>query len=139
MGYSSKKYGKKSEERPWKVHPIWRGIGCFLVILVPIMAWAGAELFMQSNTWVPLPAVLYQPVLIPMTGIDIIDSISSAINSILSGFGVTYGIIFFTFVFIFLGYGILSILYAFMYRIIGPPRYSPLDARPVPAPKRLKY
>jgi hypothetical protein len=138
MGYSASKYSKKKEDRPWKVHPIWRGIGCFLMILVPIMAWAGAELFMETNTWLPLPAVLYQAVLIPMSGIAIIDSISSAINSILAGLGVTWGIIFFTFVFIFLGYGILSILYAFMYRVVGPPRYSPFDAKPIEAPKRRK-
>jgi hypothetical protein len=52
---------------------------------------------------------------------------------------VTYGKIFFTFVFLFLGYGVLSILYSIMYRIVGPPRYSELDARPMPAPKRRRY
>jgi hypothetical protein len=24
---------------PWRVHPIWRGIGCLLLILVPIIAY----------------------------------------------------------------------------------------------------
>jgi hypothetical protein len=139
MGHSSRKYARKNEERPWKVHPIWRGIGCFMAIIMPLMAWAGAELFLQTNTWVPLPPELSQRVLIPLSKQGTIDAVSSSINSFLSGLEVTYGKIFFTFVFLFLGYGVLSILYSIMYRIVGPPRYSELDARPMPAPKRRRY
>jgi len=139
MGYSSRKYGKKSEERPWKVHPIWRGIGCFMAIIMPLMAWAGAEIFLKTNTFITLPPELYRRVLIPLSEQGTIDSVSLAINNILSGLGVTYGKIFFTVVFLFLGYGILSILYSIMYRVAGPPRYGKFDARPMPAPKRRRF
>lgn len=139
MGFSSKKYGGKSEERPWKVHPIWRGIGCFMAIIMPLMAWAGAELFIQTNTLVPLPPELYRPVLITTTNMDTVDTVTKSLNSFLSGMGVTYGKIFFTLVFLFLGYGVLSILYSIMYRVVGPPRYSQFDSRPMPAPKKRKY
>lgn len=138
MGYSSQKYGKKGQERPWKVHPIWRGIGCFMAIIMPLMAWAGADLFLQTNTFVPLPAELFRTVLLPRSNPGMIDSVVRSINSIMSGMGVTYGQLFFTFVFLFLGYGLLSILYSIMYRIAGPPRYGQFDARPIRAPKRRR-
>lgn len=139
MGFSSKKYGGKAEERPWKVHPIWRGIGCFMAIIMPLMAWAGAELFIQTNTLVPLPPELYKPVLISYTKVDTIDMLLKSLNSLLSGMGVTYGKIFFTLVFLFLGYGVLSILYSIMYKVVGPPRYSQFDSRPMPPPKKRRY
>lgn len=28
---------------PWRVHPIWRGIGCMLLIVIPIIAFGLAE------------------------------------------------------------------------------------------------
>lgn len=28
---------------PWRVHPIWRGIGCFLMILIPVISYGLAE------------------------------------------------------------------------------------------------
>jgi hypothetical protein len=31
---------------PWTVHPIWRGIGCLLLILLPIIAFGLAELLL---------------------------------------------------------------------------------------------
>jgi hypothetical protein len=31
---------------PWTVHPIWRGIGCLLMILLPIIAYGLAELLL---------------------------------------------------------------------------------------------
>lgn len=138
MGFASRKYSKKVEDRPWKVHPVWRGIGCLLIILLPIMAWAGAVLFLQMNTILKLPPELYQKVLIPLSKQGTIDAASIAINRYLSSGGVTWGTIFFFFVFLFLGFGVLSIIYAFLYRLVGPPRYSQFDARPIAAPKRRR-
>jgi hypothetical protein len=138
MGYSSRKYGKQAEERPWKVHPVWRGIGCFMAIIMPIMAWAGADLFLQTNNFVPLPPELYRQVSLPATNAGTVDALTRAINGFLVDMGVTWGMIFFTLVFLFLGYGVLSILYSLMYRVAGPPRYGEFDSRPMPAPKRRR-
>ena len=35
MGFSSQKYRKERQERPWVIHPVWRGIGCALILLNP--------------------------------------------------------------------------------------------------------
>lgn len=32
---------------PWRVHPIWRGIGCLLLILVPVIAFGLAEMLLD--------------------------------------------------------------------------------------------
>jgi hypothetical protein len=130
MGYSSKKYHSQREGRPWKVHPVWRGIGCALCILIPIMSWYGSVLFMQNNRWVPLPADLTKPILIPYTKQAQVDQYIGVINNALGGSGINYGYLFFTVVIMFLGFGLLSIIYGAMYRVAGPPRYGPFDAPP---------
>ena len=43
MGKYSK-YQRPSIKRLREVHPIWRGIGCILIVLVPLMAYALATL-----------------------------------------------------------------------------------------------
>ena len=51
MGYSIEKIREEAgKRRPWKVHPVWRGIGCFMAILIPIMAWAGAIVMISTMT-----------------------------------------------------------------------------------------
>lgn len=32
---------------PWRVHPIWRGIGCLLLILIPIISYGLAEVLLE--------------------------------------------------------------------------------------------
>jgi hypothetical protein len=131
MGFSVKKYQKQREERPWKVHPVWRGIGCALMILVPIMSWYGSIIFLQNNSWIPLPESLTKPILIPYTKQVLVDQYIGLINGALSGSGITYGHLFFTVAIMFFGFGLLSIIYGMMYRVAGPPRYGPFDVPPI--------
>jgi ABC-type Fe3+ transport system permease subunit len=105
------------KERPWEVHPIWRGLGCLLIILIPIMAYAGAVVIVRANfvnRWVALPTELTRYFVIPYLGVT-----------------VYYAVIAVTLLLLFLGYGILVLVYAFMYRLVGPSRYGPLDSPPI--------
>lgn len=138
MGYAGRKYKKQEEERPWNVHPIWRGIGCIFIILMPIIAWAAADLFMQTNQTFNLPPLLYQQVSIPLANWQPINVVISAIDELLSKMHLTYGIILFTLLFLIIGYGLLSIIYGIIYRLVGPPRYSKVDARPITIRRRRK-
>ncbi len=136
MGFSTTRMGGR-DERPWKIHPVWRGIGCVLIIMIPILSYAGAVMVMKSNPWIHLfPSSLFRPVVIRYVNVSLIDSVIGAINTILAGFGLIYGHVFFLLVFIFIGFGVLSILYGFLYRAMGPPRYSRLDAPPIKKQKR---
>ena len=97
------------------VHPVWRGIGCFLLILLPIIAFAGAKILVKANTrqrWVQIPAELGESFVVPVIGRVFFADIAVAVILIVIGFAV------------------ITVAYSIIYRIIGIPRYGPLDSPP---------
>jgi hypothetical protein len=130
MGYSSYKHRREKEQRPWKINPVWRGIGCVLLLLVPVMAWYGTSLFMQRNEKIVLPWELTRVVTIPYTHITAIDKLIVGINQYFDAKGFVFGQIFFTVILSIIGFGLMSAIYAIMYSIAGPPRYGPFDVPP---------
>ena len=105
-------------ETPWKIHPIWRGIGCLLILIIPIMAIAGAILVVQENArrrWVPIPAELSQSIDLPLFG---------TVDSFLA-------VIIVALLLALIGFGAVTIIYSIVYSLIGPPRYGPQDAPPI--------
>jgi hypothetical protein len=116
------KYGQYSrrppqKQRPWEIHPVWRGIGCLLMVLIPVISYAGAVLIIRENLirgWLPIPAQLASRVILPYVG------------------GVPY---FFATLIVaalltLVGFGLITALYALIYGLVGPSRYGPLDAPP---------
>jgi hypothetical protein len=130
MGFSTQQLNRGRQEKPWKVHPVWRGIGCVLLILIPIMSWFITDLLLQSNQKALLPPELTKVVAIPVTQIAQIDRVIIQVNHYFSDTHFVFGQIFFTIIFSVLGFGILSFLYAIFYRMAGPPRYGPFDVPP---------
>ncbi len=130
MGFSAQKYRKEQQERRWKINPVWRGIGCLLIIMVPIMAWFAAQLIMQSNTSLPLPADMRKTMTIRYINVVQVDRVIADINRFSATHGLVAGQFFFTVLLMFIGFGLLSVVYAVMYRIAGPPRYGPFDIPP---------
>lgn len=128
MGKYSQFDRKKVDQSPYKIHPIWSGIGFLLIIIVPIVTWAASALlveFGQKQGWAVLrsfprflevPAALYA-----IPGVAFLAKVN----------GLPATFILFLFLLIVFS-GVFSILYAFIYRLIGPPRYGPQD---VAAPK----
>jgi hypothetical protein len=97
------------------IHPVWRGIGCFLLILLPIVAFAGAKILVQTNSrqrWVQMPSELMGAFTLPIIG------------------RVFYADLALTVILIVIGFAILTVAYSVIYRIIGIPRYGPLDSPP---------
>jgi amino acid permease len=116
--YSSYNRRTPLDERPWTIHPIWRGIGCLLMLLIPIMAYAGAILLVQANAeqgWVPMPAELIQTVTLPYFG-KVEHLAANLIVAVLLSF---------------VGFALLSFIYSIFYRLINPDPLGPLDAKPV--------
>ena len=111
---------RQSAKQP-KMHPIWRGIGCLMLILIPVMAYAAADVFLQAAPGLGL---------FPRTG-DIYRNID--LNFITLPFSI--GEALFTIFFAVLGFVAFSLVYSLVYRIAGPPKYGPTDA---PPPKRTK-
>jgi hypothetical protein len=138
MGFSSARYDRKTSERPWKIHPIWRGIGCILLIVVPILSFMFARVFMATVDWFAMPPELSKQVIFSYYNSRTIDTIVFRVNDFLNG-ELLYGDLFFTVIFMVLGFGVLSIIYGFIYRLIGPPRYGPLDSPPTKQASRRRY
>jgi hypothetical protein len=135
------KYGSFKQEmykRPYDVHPVWRGIGCIMMILIPLIAIVGAMVTIDEGTkagW-PIPYELLGYPRLPAMAfqIPVIDNIAIAISSVNN----LYGIIAISLVFMIIGFAFISMFYSFAYKMIGPSRYTPLDAPEVPRGKRYK-
>ena len=55
-GYQTKQ--GPSEKELQRVHPVWRGVGFALLILMPVIAWAAADVLINSGL-MPLPRDLF--------------------------------------------------------------------------------
>lgn len=98
--------------RPWKIHPIWQGIGCLMVVLIPVVSYAGAVLLVNANNvnnWVTIPKDFIGPQGNPLLYTQI---------------GVTV-------LFSLFGFAFIVILYSLLYRFIAPPQRGPLDSPPI--------
>ena len=105
------------ETKKNEIHPVWRGIGCLMMILIPVMAWAAADVVMKAAPnwgWFPQTAGIY-----------------GDLNLKYITLPVSLGTIIFTLFFTIFGFLLLSFAYAVIYRISGPPRYGPTDSPPI--------
>lgn len=117
MGYSNFDTKTPYKARSRQVHPVWRGIGCLMMILIPVMAYAGAVLLVQANRtahWLPMPAELAKAVAVPGIG-----NVPFLYANLMTAVVLSL-----------LGFGVLVFLYALLYRFIGPSPYGPMDAPP---------
>lgn len=121
---------KRTVEKKREPHFAWRGIGCLMLILIPVMSWAaGYETihYGLDNGW-PIPYQLlgtpvYPDFFYKSSGIMILLSPITAIPHF-------YAIALTSLMYMVVLGGIMSMVYAFAYRAITPTRYGPLDAPP---------
>ena len=100
------------KEPPWKMHPVWQGIGCLMMVLIPVLSYAGAVLLVEANVkngWVAIPREFIGPKDYPLLYTEL------GVTVLLSLFGFMFFVI----------------IYSLMYRMVGPSRQSPLDAPPI--------
>ena len=112
------RYRPKKKPRPWRVHPIWRGIGCILIILIPVFSYAVSVLFFEANAknaWIAVPYNLAVPPQVPF----------------LSTINFFYAKLILTVILMIALYGLLSVFYAFLFQATRPPKYGPQDAPPI--------
>jgi len=114
------KFSRQSHqaEKPWSIHPVWRGIGCLMMLLIPIMAYAGSVLLVNANLeqgWFVMPGDLMREVDVPVIGP--VDHL--------------WANLLFTLALSLVGFALLTAIYAAVYQLVGPSRYGPLDAPPV--------
>lgn len=102
----------KAKERQWRIHPVWRGIGCLMIVLIPLLSYGLAHLAVEANReqgWVAIPIDLLGPTAYPYLYAKLALAVLIAV------------VIF----------ALYTIFYIVVYQVMGPPRYGPLDAPPV--------
>ncbi|GAB4481040.1 MAG: hypothetical protein OHK0031_02620 [Anaerolineales bacterium] len=114
-----------------KIHPIWRGIGFVMILLTPILAWAAAEVtteVLKPSTDINIRALfagLRGGISLP-DWFSIIPGLTGFLHPFATYPDIKVKIVFFL-VWLMLFSGVLSFLYAIIYRLVGPPRYGPQD------------
>ena len=139
MGKYSTYSRPKPKPRPTGVHPVMRGIGCIMMVVVPILAYGIAVLLVNYGArqgW-PIPPNWFgppgiHPLLWRLQGLQPILQFIQAQNNLEAN------LIFAVVIAVLIG-GIMSLLYGYIYTIFGPPRYGPQDAPPIRGIKVKRY
>jgi hypothetical protein len=136
--YSTAQQRRSVTDHTVHAHPIWRGIGCLLFVIVPVLSYilaaASVQLAVDQNWPMPyqlmgypiMPVLLWKDVGI----VPLLTFIQSQNN--------LYAILTITLVFIIFFASLISFIYAMIYRFVGPSRYGPQDAPP-PKVKVKRY
>lgn len=137
MGKYRSRQREESGPKRNEVNPYMRGIGCFLMILVPAFSYlTGDYLAKQGIGWQILPgswyvAMNFPPVFYKVTGLNAIAGLLGSIPNLPATLALG------SVVLIIVG-GILSIVYGYMYTMLRPSKYGPGDI-PAPRVKTKKY
>ena len=135
------KYGTLRKDMPRKSnepHPIWRGIGCFIMLILPPMAYALAALTVEAATkrGIILPEGLGGYPVMP----DLLFRVPGLVGVLywIQGQYNLYAILLVSFFMLVFLAGVVSLFYSIMYRVTGPSQYSGFDVPP-PKAKIRKY
>ena len=113
------------------VHPVMRGIGCIMMIVVPLLSY-GIALFLVDygirSGW-PLPPswlepISIHPLLFSLRGMEPVWNFLLRQDNLIAMLVFTIAII------VVIG-GLMSVLYGYIYSLFGPPQYGPQDAPPI--------
>lgn len=125
------KYVKyRIKPKPPKVlNPIWRGIGCILLVVVPLIAFGLMLLLVPSlKATGKVPYQLIGYVHFPDWAYKVI--IISSIARFIGGLNDLWLSIITFFVIVLILTTVASLLYSWIYSLVGPARYTALDAPP---------
>jgi len=136
------KYTSSAHKRPVPkrdtIPPLVRGIGCLLFVLVPILAYGIATLLvpMAPGWGLPIPADWYgQPNI--QNPVASIPFLSEFVDLMLSQNNLIVNLVFAAAVTILL-FGVISVVFGYMYSVAAPSKYGPTDVPP-PRVKTKKY
>lgn len=139
MGRHTQYQREKKRAQRGQVHPVMRGIGCILLVLIPIIAYGTAVLLVNygiTNGW-PIPpnwlgTPEVHPLLWRLRGLEVILTFIQAQTNLMANLIFAIAIAVFIF-------GVLSIIYGFLFRLLGPPQYGPTDVPPARGVRVKRY
>jgi len=131
MGKYSSYSRRKEKPKNVGVHPVMRGIGCIMMVIVPILSYGLAILLVNYGTgrgW-PIPRGWYGPPKIhPLLLRD--QGLRPIWNFLLQQNNLIANLVFTVVIIIIIG-GLMSIIYGYIYTLFGPPKYGPTDVPPI--------
>ena len=129
------KYTSRKVEAPkaprGQIHPLMRGIGCILFAIVPLLSYGAAVLLVNygiSQGWPIPPAWLGRPTIHPLLlrlqGLLPLYDFIYLQNNLMANiiFAIAIAVVIF---------GVMSIIYGFLYKLLGPSQYGPTDEPPI--------
>ncbi len=121
MGRDSWRFRQSDEEREKRkrMNPVWRGVGCFTVVLLTLTGYLFAGWFLMANLtnhWIYMPPEVLRPSFAPWLPAGVLVQIVVA------------------FIFMVMSYGALSLFYA----IAFPIRPGETDVPPLKRPRRRR-
>lgn len=125
------KYEKYRRKTPPKqeMSPLWRGIGCVLMIVVPAISYVIAYAFLQeakTRGWVPVDLLGHIKFPDWVFGVPFLSTLARFFGSLKD----PWAMLIFFFTVLFVLSGLISFVYSALYQVLGPPRYSEMDAPP---------
>jgi hypothetical protein len=131
MGKYTSYVRQKPKPRIRGVHPVMRGIGCLLMVIVPIFAYGLATYLVDYGVrqrW-PLPPSWFGRIDIHPLLLSI-RALTPVWNFLMRQQDLIVHLIFTIVLTVVIG-GLMSILYGYIYTLFGPPQYGPQDAPPI--------
>jgi hypothetical protein len=134
--YNSSAYRPPPIDRN-RVHPVMRGIGCVMIVIIPIFSYALADFLINGpgSNW-PLPAEWLGTPKIPAILFKL-QGLAGFAGFLQGQTGLLGKLILATVFIIILG-GLMSVIYGYAFSLAGPPRYGPTDVPP-PRVKTKRY
>lgn len=122
------KYLRKTKPRK-VMNPLWRGIGCLLMVIVPAISYWLANVILQEAKGMGfIPQELLGYLHFPDWAWEV--PVLSTILPVFAGLRDVWAFLIFFAVIVLLISGLVSLLYSAGYQMVGPARYSELDSPP---------
>ena len=125
------KYGSNRPPTPKvnrEVHPVMRGIGCIMMIIVPIISFIAATVIVNTVP-LPLPPGMTRAIDIP-AWLYALNGLQSVFQYIESQ-PLFIAILTITLIITILLFATMSIVYGFIYKAFGPSQFGPTDEPPI--------
>jgi hypothetical protein len=124
------KFQRPAMTKSREIHPIWRGIGCLMMVVIPLVSYAGAVKIVEyglAHNW-PFPASFLGYILFPqwVGRAPVLPFLLSPI----SHFKNMGAVLVIMLGLIVLLAALFSTVYAMIYRTMGPSHYTAIDAPP---------
>ena len=130
---------QKPIKKPERPNPIWRGIGCLIIIIIPLISFAAAKILIdygiQQGWAIPTELLGYPKLPEEIKGDPFLTSLLFPITR----WPNIYAYLTLSLVFIIFFGGLLSFIYALAYRFVGPSRWGPYDVPPAKGIRTRPY